>query len=476
MHPNFFNGRSLGATLTVASLAFLFTGRAAVAGTQHPGAIRMNIAEASPDKSGVFTCETRFFDRSKNPRRGVACYAPDTIRKAYGLTPLISGGNTGAGQTIVILDAFGSPTALKDLKTFDRLFGIADPPSFKVVTMPGTPPFDFNNGNQLGWSDETSLDVQWSHAMAPGANIVLVQAASDSDDDLVAGLNFALDNHLGNVVSMSFGESEFFLTDKAGQQTVAAWERAFKKARHEHVTLFVSSGDQGSTNTADGAGNVLPFQNASYPASSPQVTGVGGTNLQFGKDGHADPAGSYLGETVWNDEAQGIQAAGGGGVSAIFKTPGFQEDLSDAVSESLHGHRGVPDVAYNAGVVGGVPVVIGTFAPPAQFVFVFGGTSAGAPQWAGVIADVNQLVGRPAGFINNRLYKVGESGALAGLFHDVTVGDNTYCGGTTPNGVPACIAGFAAAPGYDLVTGWGTPNFGTLGTVLSDPDNSEGND
>lgn len=475
-----FSTRSAHAGLAAALAMLLATG-ASWAGRQRPGAKRFSLPEEAPSASPnvTFACQSRFFDISKNTPPGrVPCYNPDTIRKAYGLTALLNAGFDGRGQTIVILDAFGSPTAASDLKTFDATFGIPDPPSFSVVTMPGTPAFDINDGNQVGWAEETSLDVQWSHAIAPGANIVLVAAASNSDDDLIAGLNFALDHHLGNVVSMSFGESEAFLTDAEGKRIVKAWERAFKKAHRQHVTLFVSSGDQGSTNTADDAGDVFPFQNVSYPASSIRVTGVGGTNLFFGiGDGRANPCGTYLGETVWNDEPNGIAAAGGGGVSALFSIPDFQEDgLSRSLRKTLRGHRGVPDLAYNAGVVGGVLVTLGFLGPagipPGSF-FVFGGTSAGAPQWSGVISDINQALARPAGFINDQLYRLGRSGVLDTLFHDVTEGDNGFCFFTVPNGEFGCIPGFSATPGYDLGTGWGTPNLGRLATILSNTDGDD---
>ena len=442
---------------------------AAGAGTQHPGAIRMADPEEAPaivSSDGIphFGCETRFFDISKNKGR-VPCYNPYSIRKAYGLDELIASGADGTGQTIVILDAFGSPTAAADLQAFDAVFGIPDP-NFSIVTMPGTPPFDPHDGNMVGWAEETSLDVQWSHAIAPGANIVLVEAASNNDSDLIAGLNYALDHHLGNVVSMSFGESEAFLTDKAGRATIHAWEAAFRKAHRQHVTLFVSSGDQGSTNTADGAGDVFPFRNVSYPASSIRVTAVGGTNLFFGTgNGRASYNGSYLGEQVWNDEPQGIGAAGGGGISALFEIPDYQAEDFERTHAFNH-HRGVPDVAYNAGVVGGVIVRLGFFGG----FFVFGGTSAGAPQWSGVIADVNQLIGKPSGFINNRLYQLGRSGLIYNLFHDVTAGDNGFCFFTVPNGDFACVPGFSAGPGYDFGTGWGTPNVGRLAAILSSGD------
>jgi subtilase family serine protease len=424
----------------------------AQAGFQHPGAIPAERVEQTTAATAHFTCELRPFDLSK----GLFCYGPAAIRSAYNLAGMIDSGLNGAGQTIVILDAFGSPTVKADLDTFDALFGLPAPPSFTVVRMPGLPPFDLNNGNMLGWAEETSLDVQWAHAIAPGANIVLVEAASNSDDDLVAGLNYALDHRLGNVVSMSFGESEASLTDADGQRVVAAWEAAFKKARQQRVTLFVSSGDQGSTNIKDDAGNVFNFQNVSYPASSPQVTGVGGTNLFFGTGGHADPNGAYVREVVWNDGF----GAGGGGVSQIFGEPDFQrEGLPKSVQTLLGGQRGIPDVSYNAGVVGGVIVRLGFFGG----FFIFGGTSAGAPQWAGITADLNQAAGGPLGFINKRLYRAGKFGVNAALFHDVTVGDNSWDDGVTQ------VPGFPALPGFDLSTGYGTPNFGAAGTIFSDP-------
>ena len=468
--------RSSGSTLLWTLFFFAFSaeclfGQATARVGQHPGSIVWELAQPIPDATAHFTCEKRFFNRSLNPNNGVACYGPGAIRAAYGLSGFISSGINGSGRTIVILDAFGSPTAFADLQAFDSLFGVPDPPSFNIVTMPGTPPFDPTNGNQVGWAEETSLDVQWAHAIAPGANIILIEAASNSDADLTAGLNFAIDNHLGDVVSMSFGESEVFLTDAAGKQAVNAWELAFKHARENHVTLFVSSGDQGSTNTADNAGDVFPFQNVSYPASSQMVTAVGGTNLYFGTGtpatGKADPNGSYISEKVLNDEAQGIALAGGGGISSLFNMPDYQEsNLPIAVRKQLQKQRGVPDVAYNGGVVGGVIVHLGFLGKNSGY-YVFGGTSAGSPQWSGIIADVNQVLGRPAGFINKQLYKLQDFGVLTGLFHDITTGDNGFCFNETPNATFGCVPGFSATPGWDPATGWGTPNFGNLLTILS---------
>jgi len=448
-----------------------------------PYSVRVSKADKAPKPpkpvTPVFACETRFFDRALNPNFGVPCYGPTAIRAAYGLTGLIKAGFNGAGRTIVILDAFGSPSALEDLKAFDAAFSLPNPPSFNIVTMPGTPPFDETDGNQVHWAQEVSLDVQWAHAIAPGANIVLVAAASNSPDDLAAGLNYAINNRLGDVISMSFGASEAALADADGQRIIRKYEKAFTRARERSITVLVAAGDTGSTNPADDAGNVYPFPNVTYPASSPQVTGVGGTNLYYGKDGHADPNGSYLGEKVWQDQAQGIDKAGGGGVSALFSQPRYQDDLPAPVKLALLNHRGVPDVSYNAGLVGGVVVHLG-FAGMNGF-FILNGTSAGAAQWAGVVADINQALGRPMGFLNNRLYKQGLIGMRerddherggrdndrVSLFHDITVGDNSFCYFTSPTGAFACVPGYTATPGWDLASGWGTPNFGALASLFN---------
>jgi hypothetical protein len=153
----------------------------AFAGRQSRHSIRVEKTEVSTDASAVFNCELRFFDITLNAGR-VPCYGPSAIRAAYGLTGLIDGGFTGRGRTIVILDAFGSPTALADLQAFDTAFGLPDPPSFTVVTMPGTPAFDPTDGNQVGWAEETSLDVQWSHAVARREDRA-GRGQSNSDED-----------------------------------------------------------------------------------------------------------------------------------------------------------------------------------------------------------------------------------------------------------------------------------------------------
>jgi subtilase family serine protease len=352
----------------------------------------------------------------------------------------------------VIIEAFGSPTLETDLTLFDTTFGLPAPPSVTQIHMPGSPPFDPNDDNQIGWALETSLDVQWAHAIAPGARIVVVAAIDNDDANILAAQNFAIDNHLGHVMSESFGESEIDMSS----QTLKANEKSYQRARNGKISVLASAGDDGATNPGPD-GNEKPFRNVSYPASSPNVTGVGGTNLFFGnpQTGKADPNGVYINEVVWNEEDLGIGATGGG-VSVLFREPGYQHDaLKDGARATLNGFRGVPDVGYNAGVRGGV-IVATTFLGGPAF-FLVGGTSAGAPQWAGIVAIANQIGGRPLGFLNPRLYFLGKFGLLGVLTHDITVGNNSFAG----------VAGFSAAPGWDPTTGWGTPKLGLVGLLLS---------
>src|SRR2546426_2445924 len=200
--------------VVVATVLLCLSGRS-FAGDHYfvPHSIFIAKASVEPHATAVLSCETRFFDRSLNENGNPACYGPGAIRGAYGLTPMINAGFDGKGRTIVILVPFGSPTALSDLKAFDAAFGLPDLPSLNIVTMPGTPAFDVNDPNHVIWAQETSLDVQWSHAIAPGANIVVVVAASNSDSDLLAGVNHAIDKRLGEGISMSFGLSEASLND-----------------------------------------------------------------------------------------------------------------------------------------------------------------------------------------------------------------------------------------------------------------------
>lgn len=401
----------------------------------------------------VFGCQTRPITSPLS-----SCYGPDQIQRAYGIKSFLDNGQNGAGRTIVIIDAFGSPTITGDLALFDSAFALPAP-NFTRIDMPGLPPFDPTNADQVGWSAETSLDVEWAHAVAPGANIVLVVAKSDNDSDILDATQYVLDHNLGDVVSQSYGEGEQCM-DPA---LVARQHKIFDGLSAKGVTLFASSGDNGAGQpSCDGSGGL--FKSASTPASDPDVTGVGGTQLNASQvviTGGAitNPGGTYIGETTWNE---GVGSASGGGFSVLYKRPDFQAPV---VKNS--NMRAVPDVAYNAAVQGGViafwgvPLGLGA-------AFRFGGTSAGSPQWAGLIAITDQLAGGRVGNINKTLYKLGNK-SQGTYFHDVTVGDNSVAADPTTPGTP--ITGFSATAGFDEATGWGSPVAEALLPAIAKPGN-----
>ncbi len=369
---------------------------------------------------------------------GLHCYAPAQIRAAYGVDKLTH--LNGAGQTIAIVDAFQSPTAADDLALFSSTFELPAP-NMHIVAPDGLTPFDPNDDNQVGWAGEISLDIEWAHAIAPGAKILLVLAKSNNDADILSATKYVVDHNAADVISQSFGEAEQCMDPAIFKQQTALFAQAVKK----HITLLASSGDQGAAQpTCDGSSF---FQAASTPASDPNVTGVGGTILDA--DGLT---GAYHGETVWNEPD--FASAGGGGFSVKFGTPAYQRSRHLPT-------RGVPDVAYNAAIDGGVLAVFSSAGAGPGAVFIFGGTSAGSPQWAGLIALADQLRHGRVGFINPALYTITLSSKIYGaLFHDITVGDNTYHGDVT-------VPGFAATPGWDAATGLGSPKANALVPALA---------
>ena len=374
------------------------------------------------------------------------------MENAYNVTPLLKQGKDGTGRTIVIIDAYGSPTMASDLKDFDAAMGLPDP-SFNVITPAGSPPpFDGTDDNQLGWSIETTLDVEWAHAIAPGAKIVLAVAKSNDDTDIFNVQKYVVDHNVGSVISQSFGEAEQCMDPDLLAQSHAV----FTEAKNRGITVFASSGDSGAAQPAcTGDGAVL---SASTPASDPNVTGVGGTTLL------ADATtGAYQQETAWTEPVFGCNPpavdvsdvnCSGGGFSSIFKRPGYQS------GSQKNAARGVPDVSYNAGSDGGVlirsatlNVAIGLPADDQTF-FIVGGTSAGTPQWAGLAAIADQMAHQRLGSINRALYGVSHNKKLyATSMHDITVGNND---------VAEVGGGYDTAKGWDPVTGLGTPNAAQL--------------
>lgn len=369
------------------------------------------------------------------------CYGPNQIRAAYGVDKLAKLGLNGAGKTIVIIDAFQSPTISSDLTTFDSVFGLPDP-TLNIIAPDGLTPFDQTNADQTGWAGEITLDVEYSHAIAPAAKIDLVLAKSDNDADILSAQKFVIDHNLGDTLSQSFGEAEQ-CQDAA---ITAQGHKLFAKAANEGMTVFASAGDDGAAQpTCDGTSEMKA---ASTPASDPEVTGVGGTILDA--DG---TTGAYHNEVVWNEPD--FNAAGGGGFSTLYKTPDFQRGQHIA-------SRGVPDISYNAAIIGGVLAVWSTSGQGADLVFQFGGTSAGSPQWAGLTALTDQLGHKRIGNINSSLYSLASNKALyAALFHDITVGDNTFHGADTT------VPGFTATKGWDAASGLGTPKANLLVPALA---------
>jgi subtilase family serine protease len=314
-------------------------------------------------------------------------------------------------------------------------------------------PFDPTDSAQVGWALETTLDVEWAHAMAPDANIVLLTSPVNETQG-VQGLpeflkleQYALDHHLGHIISQSWGTAENTLFDRAGRHVLRDFQRFYERAARENITVLASSGDSGTSNV-DVNNNPFSFATVEFPASSPLVTAVGGTSL------YADANGNYQSEVVWNNNG----GATGGGVSQYFDEPLYQHLLPDAVRDTLNHHRGIPDVAYNADPNTAILIYAGFFPDAADNgYFLLGGTSEGSPQWAGIIADANQLAGHPLGFLNPKLYLLNTLGQERYLFHDITQGNNGL------NGIP----GYSATAGWDLSTGWGTPNLGKLAWELA---------
>lgn len=382
----------------------------------------------------------------------VPCYTPQLYRNAYDLTSILNKGYTGKGQTIVIIDSFGSPTAYSDLQKFDADYGLPDPPSFQQLAPLGTAAFDPNSSDQAGWAEETSLDIQWSHALAPAANIVVLTSPV-SETEGVQGLpeflqleQYAVDHHLGKIISQSWAATENTLFTPDGQQVFNSFNNFYREADFLGMTIFGSTGDSGTANV-DVNNNVYPFPTVNFPASSPWITAVGGTSL------YADANGNYQNETVWND---GADDATGGGISQKFAEPFYQYGLSKSTQKLLNGKRGLPDISINADPNTPVPVYLGFLS---QFnvglpngYYLFGGTSEGSPAWAGIAADLNQYLGHSAGFLNPFVYALGLSKYTYGKdFHDITVGDNSQLTNTPP------VSGYSATKGWDPATGLGSP-------------------
>jgi len=315
---------------------------------------------------------------------GPTGYTPTQLRHAYGVDQL---NTTGQGQVIAIVDAYGSPTIQADLNTFCKQFNI--PTATVIVYYPqGTPPID---PGYPSWATETSLDVEWAHAIAPGATIALIAAKSAYTTDLFAAVDFAVS--LGATqISMSWNTPEY-----------AAEGSSDFHFNVPGISFFAASGDNGAA--------------VNYPTCSPYVVGVGGTTLNL------DSSGNITSETGWSGS--------GGGTSVYETVPSYQVGWWNGPG------RGVPDVAFDADPNTGVPVYL--TGPGWQQI---GGTSLSTPEWAALCALTNSLCLESIDTASGIFYSLATSPNYATYFHDITSGNN---------------GAYSCGPGYDLVTGLGSP-------------------
>ncbi len=413
------------------------------------------------------------------------CYTPAQMEAAYGVDRLHAEGLTGKGQTIVIVDSYGSPTALQDLQFFSSTFGLPQP-NLTILYPTGKPAYNpAMHGIQVGWAFETSLDLQWAHAMAPDAKIVLV-AANPAETEgeqgfpsMFKGEQYVVDHYPGSVISQSFAVTEQSFNAAALQQ-VAKFDKVYQQAVANGITVVSATGDSGTANV-DKQGRVYPFPTAQWPASDPLVTAAGGTWLQSGW--RWDPtvstatfysclaagnpfntcAATYLNyttgpgrtEAVWKEDW--LPAATGGGLSVLYPTPSFQSGIPQSL---LHGHRGLPDVSWNAAVDGGA-LVYTSFGGAHLGWHTVGGTSASTPQIAAMVALTNQLAAQmgkhSVGYLNPLLYTL-----PASYFNDIvpqTFGSGAGVTTLDSNQEYASgIPGYSTTAGWDLTTGFGSPS------------------
>jgi subtilase family serine protease len=421
---------------------------------------------------------------------GRRCFTPQGFQAAYNLAPVFAQGIDGSGITVAIVDSYGSDTMAHDLHVFDQAFGLpamcgeeavtctAGMPTFSQLTLQGSPATKASPGKSPGqedksaWSIEVSLDVESVHTFAPRANILLVTSPTAETlgvqglPQMMANEQYVVTHHLADVISQSFGASEETF---ASTQSLLNLRYAYQSALANGVTVLASTGDFGSTNATKTpvgqGGTIIPHVNVGWPASDPLVTAVGGTYLCTDPtastrvvDSSSPPA--RCAANPGQAEVGWIDA--GGGYSEVFSKPSYQDTLP-AGSTPIGSMRGIPDVASEASSLSG-PLIYDSnaglgdgsnVAGGAGGWYVIGGTSVACPQFAGLVADADQLNGGRLGFINPALYTIGaDPTRYANDFFDVTTGNN---GAFAPD-----VPGYPATTGWDPVTGLGTANAANL--------------
>ena len=378
------------------------------------------------------------------------CYTPRQLRAAYGIQPLLDRGITGRRQTVVLLE-FPPAAAVtgvrvpavsdirQDLARFDSAFGLPAARLQVVNTLAHVASPWLAAAEEVG-------DTEIVHALAPDAAIREVLIASPYTASIgkvspavVAALRLGLAQ--GGVIELSAGVGEQCFTPA----DVAQWNSVLRAAQRDRVTVVISTGDNGAGITPC-PGGTASVKGVDLPASDPLTLAVGGTSLQASRT-----TGAYMGETAWNAPSSG---AGGGGFSRLFSRPAYQDGIA-----GIGATRGVPDVAADADYRTGMAIA---FSGGGNDYFMGGGgVSVAAPLWAAVMALADQYAGRDLGFVNPALYQIGRSASYHQAFHDVTTGTNTV------EFAAQAITGYRAAPGWDPVTGWGSPNAQVLVPLLA---------
>jgi PKD repeat protein len=370
--------------------------------------------------------------------------APCQIWQAYNMTSLISGGTDGSGVRVAVVDAYSSAEPQSglssDLSTFAMTYGLSVG-SVNFV-YPDPAPGDLNVSTNVGWNLEDALDLEWARAAAPGASIDMT-FSPNAGVGLYEAVDWLVAHQAVNVISMSWGEPDVGIFNAYNQPCSVACNAStdgsygilspiLADAAAEGISVFAASGDCGS---ADGTSGVA----TNYPASDPDVTGVGGTVLSVTANG-------WSGESAWSGNATGAQApgcqnqGGSGGGYAPFPRPWWQETLAPKPTG-----RGVPDVALDA--ANPVAVVLNGRSVGVE------GTSLSTPVWAGIAAIGDQLAGGPLGFLNPSIYRIAAGNNYSVDFHDIVQGEN----------------GYSAGPGWDPVTGLGSPRVASLVSDLAHP-------
>jgi subtilase family serine protease len=403
-------------------------------------------ATASPPGAVVVNCLARS-----------QCYTPGQYRAAYGLQPLLNRGITGRGQTIVLLEfppatAGSSPTVTdirQDVARFDSAFALPAAQLQVVNTLA-------HAASPWLATEEEVADTEIAHAVAPGAairEILIPSAYTASPGKAIEAVTAALRLGIaqGGVIELSAGEGEQCFTPAEA----AGMNSALQAAQHALVTVVMSSGDYGAaTSHCGGARTAAAYvKGVDLPASDPLTLAVGGTTLRASRT-----TGAYISETAWDRQPSapgGISQASGGGFSRLYPRPAYQDGIA-----GIGATRGVPDVAADADRSTGMAIAFSE-GPRGYGLTGIGGTSLAAPLWAAVIALADQYAGRHLGFVNPALYRIGRGAQYHQAFHDVTTGTNTV---TFPG---QTITGYQAGPGWNPVTGWGSPDAQALVPLLA---------